>query len=76
MKPSFYVVKNTNKFRFSSIEELQTFADEQAQVIESFDIRLDDHCPDLSDEDYERLSKLDTITIEDIWLIKEEDDEK
>ena len=68
---SFYVVRNTNKFPFNTINELKDYADEENQDMESFEIRLGDHCPDLTDLEFDTLSKMDRISLEDIKLLED-----
>jgi len=68
---SFYVVRNTNKFTFNTIAELKEISDSENQDMESFEIRLGDHCPDLTDLEFDTLSKMDRINISDIKLLED-----
>jgi len=68
---SFYVVRNTNKFTFNTIAELKEISDSENQDMESFEIRLGDHCPDLTDLEFDTLSKMDRISLEDIKLLED-----
>ncbi len=68
---SFYVVRNTNKFTFNTIAELKEISDSENQDMESFEIRLGDHCPDLTDLEYDVLSKMDRINLSDIKLLED-----
>jgi len=63
---SFFVENGGTRFAFDELDKLQDFANGQNQAIESFDIKLGDHSPKLSDEIYDTLSKLGHIGIDDI----------
>ena len=63
---SFYIENRGVKYMFDTVEELKEYADANSTDIESFNIRLGDHCDSLTDEQYNEFYDMDVITIMDI----------
>lgn len=59
---SFYIENRGVKFTFNTLDELKDYGDVNGTDIESYEIRLGDHCDSLTDDEYNSFYGMKVIT--------------